>query len=96
MPIGGERLDVDRFFHKQTVDITAPTIFYMFSDGFQDQFGGDDGRKYMKKRFREFLVEIHKQPFEEQEQILKLEFQSWLAGKYNQIDDVLVIGFKID
>ncbi|WP_375561942.1 tetratricopeptide repeat protein [Bernardetia sp. OM2101] len=95
MPIGGERLDVERFFHKQTVDITAPTTFYMFSDGFQDQFGGDKGRKYMKKRFREFLVEIHQQPFEEQERILKLEFQSWLGGEYNQIDDVLVIGFKI-
>jgi len=95
MPIGGERLDVERFFHKQTVDIIAPTTFYMFSDGFQDQFGGDRGRKYMKKRFREFLVEIHNQPFEEQEQILKLEFQSWLAGEYSQIDDVLVIGFKV-
>ena len=95
MPIGGERLDVERFFHKQTVDIIAPTIFYMFSDGFQDQFGGEDGRKYMKKRFREFLVEIHKQPFDEQERILKLEFQSWLGGQHHQIDDVLVIGFKV-
>ncbi|WP_338812405.1 tetratricopeptide repeat protein [Bernardetia sp. Wsw4-3y2] len=95
MPIGGERLDIERFFHKQTVDITTPTIFYMFSDGFQDQFGGDRGRKYMKKRFREFLVEICNQPFAEQEQILKLEFQSWLAGEYQQIDDVLVIGFKV-
>ncbi len=95
MPIGGERLDIERFFHKQTVDITAPTIFYMFSDGFQDQFGGDRGRKYMKKRFREFLVEICNQPFAEQEQILKLEFQSWLGGEYQQIDDVLVIGFKV-
>jgi tetratricopeptide (TPR) repeat protein/serine phosphatase RsbU (regulator of sigma subunit) len=95
MPIGGERLDIERLFHKETVDITVPTTFYMFSDGFQDQFGGEKGRKYMKKRFREFLVEIHNQPFEEQEQILKLEFQSWLAGEYIQIDDVLVIGFKI-
>ncbi|WP_338768069.1 tetratricopeptide repeat protein [Bernardetia sp. ABR2-2B] len=95
MPIGGERLDVERFFHKETVDITAPTTFYMFSDGFQDQFGGEEGRKYMKKRFREFLIEIHNQPFEEQEQILKLEFQSWLGGEYEQIDDVLVIGFKV-
>ncbi|AFM03304.1 serine phosphatase RsbU, regulator of sigma subunit [Bernardetia litoralis DSM 6794] len=95
MPIGGERLDIERFFHKQTVDITAPTTFYMFSDGFQDQFGGDKGRKYMKKRFREFLVEIHNQPFSEQERILKLEFDSWLGGIYSQIDDVLVIGFKV-
>ncbi|WP_291727773.1 tetratricopeptide repeat protein [Bernardetia sp.] len=95
MPIGGERLDVERFFHKETVDISSPTIFYMFSDGFQDQFGGDKGRKYMKKRFREFLVEIHNQPFEEQERILKLEFDAWLSGKYQQVDDVLVIGFKV-
>ena len=95
MPIGGERLDVERFFHKETVDIDAPTTFYMFSDGFQDQFGGEKGRKYMKKRFREFLVEIHKQPFEEQEKILKLEFDAWLGGIHHQVDDVLVIGFKV-
>ncbi len=95
MPIGGERLDIERFFHKETVDITSPTIFYMFSDGFQDQFGGEGGRKYMKKRFREFLIEIHNQPFNEQERILKLEFDSWLGGQHPQIDDVLVIGFKV-
>jgi serine phosphatase RsbU (regulator of sigma subunit) len=95
MPIGGERLDIERLFNKQTVDIIAPTTFYMFSDGFQDQFGGEEGRKYMKKRFREFLVEIHNQPLNEQERILKLELHSWLGGRYNQIDDVLVIGFKV-
>mgnify|MGYP000633911445 CR=1 FL=1 len=96
MPIGGERLDVERFFEKQTVDITAPTTFYMFSDGFQDQFGGEKGRKYMKKKFRNFLVEIHKQPFNEQERILKLEFDAWLGGEHAQVDDVLVIGFRVD
>ncbi len=95
MPIGGERLDVERFFHKETVDITAPTTFYMFSDGFQDQFGGEEGRKYMKKRFREFLVEISTQPFDEQERILRLEFDAWLGGEHSQIDDVLVIGFRV-
>ncbi len=96
MPIGGERLDIERTFNNQTVDVTVPTTFYMFSDGFQDQFGGDKGRKYMKKQFREFLVEIHNQPFDEQERILKLEFDAWLGERYNQIDDVLVIGFKVD
>ena len=95
MPIGGERLDVERPFHKQTINTTVPTTFYMFSDGFQDQFGGEKGRKYMKKRFREFLVEIHKQPFDEQERILRLEFKAWLGIDYLQIDDVLVIGFKL-
>ena len=68
-------------------------VFYMFSDGFSDQIGGIDGRKYYKKRFKELLLKIHKKPIKEQSDILDKAFENW-RGEKKQIDDVLVMGIK--
>lgn len=68
-------------------------IFYMFSDGFSDQIGGIEGRKYYKKRFKELLLKIHKKPIKEQKEILNKTFENW-RGEKKQIDDVLVMGIK--
>jgi serine phosphatase RsbU (regulator of sigma subunit) len=83
-------------FTLHTLDIDTPTYCYMFSDGFIDQFGGEKGHKYMIKHFRNKLLEIHKFPFPEQRTILKQELKDWIGTEYHQIDDVLVIGFKVD
>ncbi len=69
-------------------------VFYLFSDGFQDQFGGGDNRKFMKKRFKELVFEIHQRPFFEQKEILQKSLDAW-QGKGKQTDDILVIGFKL-
>ena len=67
----------------------------MYSDGFADQFGGKYGRKFLSKRFKNLLLEIHQKPMKEQQDILERTFDDWLQnGKYEQIDDVLVIGFQ--
>ncbi|MDY0199035.1 MAG: hypothetical protein RBR68_14615, partial [Tenuifilaceae bacterium] len=76
-------------------DIDEPTWLYMFSDGFIDQFGGNDGRKFMFKRFTQLLEHIHKFPANEQREIMKITFKEWKREEYSQIDDVLVMGFKI-
>ena len=55
MPIGGEQLEIERRFTLYEIDITQPTTFYLFSDGYQDQFGGKKGSKFMIKRLRELL-----------------------------------------
>ena len=68
-------------------------VFYMFSDGFSDQIGGVEGRKYYKKRFKQLLMKIHKRPMKEQGEILDKVFEKW-RGEKKQIDDVLVIGIK--
>ncbi len=94
-PIGGLQREVKRKFTNHRIDISKPTTVYLFSDGFQDQFGGPKRRKYMKKRFREFLFSIYKKPMQEQQEILQSEFQAW-QGKEKQLDDVLVMGFKVD
>lgn len=69
-------------------------IFYIFSDGFSDQIGGEDGRKFYKKRLKNFLVENHKKPIEEQKDLLNERFLSWKGDK-KQIDDVLIMGIKM-
>jgi serine phosphatase RsbU (regulator of sigma subunit) len=67
----------------------------MFSDGYADQFGGEQGRKFMYSKFRELLLQIHSKPMEEQKQILDTTIENWKGGKHKQIDDILIIGFKV-
>jgi len=92
--IGGEQNEVRRSFTSHTINISQPTTFYLFSDGYQDQFGGKKGKKFMSKRFRELLFEIHQKPMEEQKQILENTLQNWM-GKEEQVDDILVMSVKI-
>jgi len=78
------------------IELDSPTCFYMFSDGFVDQFGGPDGRKFLIKKFKELLLEIHNMPFKEQENILRVTLEGWMGDSFPQIDDILVVGFSID
>jgi serine phosphatase RsbU (regulator of sigma subunit) len=93
-PVGGYQVE-EHTFSKHIVNIEKPTTCYIFSDGFPDQFGGPNGRKFMAKNFRDLLFEIHQLPMEEQEKILDLVINEWM-GNNEQTDDILVIGFKID
>jgi serine phosphatase RsbU (regulator of sigma subunit) len=68
-------------------------IIYLFSDGFPDQFGGEKGKKYMSKNFKEFLLGIHQKPIVEQEQLIADESLRW-RGCIEQIDDQIVMGMR--
>jgi serine phosphatase RsbU (regulator of sigma subunit) len=83
-------------FTLHTINIDRPTYCYIFSDGYIDQFGGDSGRKFMIGPFRKLLLDIHQKPMKEQQEILEKNIKDWMGKKYNQIDDILVIGFKLD
>jgi hypothetical protein len=69
----------------------------MFSDGYFDQFGGDVGRKFLKKNFQRLLLYIAEQNMEMEDEMAILEeaFQQWKGTKHPQIDDILVVGIKI-
>ncbi len=99
LPIGGAQKEKERTFTKHTISINTPTIFYVFSDGFQDQFGGPEGRKFMIKYMKELLLEIHTKPMEEQRNLLKHAIEDWMLyhphEPQRQIDDILVIGFQV-
>eukprot|EP01156_Anaeramoeba_ignava_P020575 Anaeramoba_ignava/c16393_g1_i2.p1 GENE.c16393_g1_i2~~c16393_g1_i2.p1 ORF type:complete len:599 (-),score=61.88 c16393_g1_i2:1054-2850(-) len=94
LPIGGTMINDPRFTLQELI-IDQPTYCYIFSDGYVDQFGGPNGRKYMAKKFRNLLLEIHQRPMAEQREILELTIEAWMGDNYSQIDDILVIGFKI-
>jgi serine phosphatase RsbU (regulator of sigma subunit) len=95
MPIGGRQIEEKREFTKHSIPISSPTTFYLFSDGYQDQIGGVNEKKFMIKNFRELLQQIHLNPFEEQKTILDDTFENW-KGQMFQLDDVLVIGFSVE
>jgi serine phosphatase RsbU (regulator of sigma subunit) len=82
-------------FDLHTIQLSEPTSFYIFSDGFQDQFGqvGSRSKKFGSRRLRELLLEIHQYDFDEQAKILEKTLREW-QGDIKQTDDVLIIGFK--
>ncbi len=80
-------------FTDQEIDLEADDIFYLFSDGYVDQFGGEEQRKFMYRRFRYLLLTIHRFPVEDQKSILEENLRSWM-GENVQVDDIMIIGFK--
>ena len=93
--IGGFTKGRSKSFTGHSLSIDVPTQFYIYTDGFQDQFGGDQNKKYMAKRFRLFLESIHSMPIGDQATALAVELDDW-RGDHSQMDDVLIIGFRID
>lgn len=66
---------------------------YMFSDGYADQFGGPEGKKFKYRRFRHLLLSLCDQPLSAQHDILENSINEW-KGSEEQVDDILVIGVQ--
>lgn len=95
VPIGGFLVEKGpRVFKKHTIEINSPTMFYIFSDGYPDQFGGNKSRKFMASRFRDLLESISKKDMNEQKAMLDTVLDGW-KGDNEQTDDIIVIGFKL-
>lgn len=94
VPVGGIQKEAKREFTLHTIDITSPTYFYIFSDGYTDQFGGSDDLKFSTEQLKALLLEIHLLPMVEQKEILNQKIVSWM-GENKQLDDIIVIGFKL-
>lgn len=92
--LGGRDADQEPNFNNFELHIEKPTSCYLFSDGYKDQFGGPQNRKFSSKKWKELLLEIHTQSGESQKDILQQTFNSW-KGNNEQTDDVLVIGFRL-
>jgi serine phosphatase RsbU (regulator of sigma subunit) len=95
----GDKQPVGRH-HKTTaftthhIPLQSGDTFYLFTDGFQDQFGGEKEKKYSARRLKQKLRDIQSQTMEEQMTSLKEEFEQW-RGYYEQIDDVCIIGVRV-
>ncbi len=68
--------------------------FYIFSDGYADQFGGTKGKKITKKIFKEILLSICNEPLDKQKELLAIHYEKW-KGNLEQIDDVCILGIRI-
>ncbi|CAG5085861.1 PP2C family protein-serine/threonine phosphatase [Parvicella tangerina] len=90
---GGDAYDKGKF-NQTIIKAEAGDDFYLFSDGFADQFGGPKQKKFMNKNFKKLLIEIQGQTADEKRERLSKEFNTW-KGDLEQLDDVLVIGFTL-
>jgi serine phosphatase RsbU (regulator of sigma subunit) len=97
MPVGGNwgRENEERNFETQTIILDDRRVAcYIFSDGYQDQFGGKDNKKFTRKRLYTLLTEISVLPFEAQKEKLATNLETWKLRE-QQVDDILVIGFEV-
>lgn len=75
-------------------DLRENDKFYLFSDGYTDQFGGENVKKFNRERFRNLLLSMNEMNFSKQKKELLFSYNNW-KGKQEQIDDVCVIGVSI-
>ena len=87
--------EVEKKFTSHTVELKESDMIYLFSDGYADQFGGPEGKKFKYRRFRHLLLTVHQLPPEKQKEFLDESIEEW-RGEMDQIDDILVIGIKAD
>jgi serine phosphatase RsbU (regulator of sigma subunit) len=81
-------------FTKQKVKVNKDDMIYIFSDGYQDQFGGEKNKKFMISKLKKLLLKISNKNVDAQLQELKTEFELW-KGNEDQIDDVCLMGLRI-
>lgn len=93
-PIGGVQVEEERKFSLHTLAIDEPIHVYLASDGFQDQFGGTENKKFKVKPFKELLTSIAQLPIQSQKTELTHTFETW-KGNGEQTDDIVLIGLKI-
>jgi serine phosphatase RsbU (regulator of sigma subunit) len=93
-PIGGLQEDLKKEFHLHEFQLSHGDGFFIASDGYADQFGGPQGKKFMTKRLKELLQENYKKPIDQVNNILDTTFEEWKAD-FEQVDDILVIGVKV-
>lgn len=78
---------VEKNFTKHKYQLEKGDCLYSFSDGYTDQFGGEKGRKYKIKNFKEILLANYKKPMSEQKKILNNTLETWMGREYEQIQN---------
>ncbi|MBN2348509.1 MAG: SpoIIE family protein phosphatase [Bacteroidales bacterium] len=89
----GRSTERNNEFTNHSIKIKSGDVIYIFSDGYADQFGGPDNKKFKTYNLKELFLKIHKKPMNEQLEILESTFFQWM-GENDQIDDILIIGRK--
>lgn len=93
--IGGDQGESERLFTLHEVPYKEDDVFYITSDGYADQFGGEKGKKFRESNLKKLLQEIHSHPMQDQQRKLDETFQNW-RGNLEQVDDVCLFGFRVN
>jgi len=94
IPLGIHFIE-DEVFTNHEIELQSNDLLYMFSDGYIDQFGGGEMRKLLAKNFKKALLQYYDKPMPEQKDLLDAFIREWM-GEQRQIDDMLIIGIKVD
>jgi len=94
MPVGIHK-HANVSFTNHEIDINEDDLVYIFSDGYYDQIGGPQKRKYMSKNFQKLILDNYNRPLSKQKEILNNTIEEW-KGEGFQLDDILVIGIKLE
>jgi O-acetyl-ADP-ribose deacetylase (regulator of RNase III) len=81
-------------FKETKIKIFPGDEFYILSDGYMDQFGGPDGKKFRSQNFKKLIISLYNRKGDDKKTIINQTFESWKRN-FEQVDDVLVLGFKL-
>ena len=93
MPIGTSSHN-DIPFSVSELPMIAGNVLYILSDGYEDQFGGPMGKKFLSKAMKRLLLSLQEKSLKEQRNILDRTLEEW-RGDLDQVDDILVIGVRL-
>jgi serine phosphatase RsbU (regulator of sigma subunit) len=94
-PIGGVYWEGESSYHATEIAMDRATTFYLFSDGFQDQFGGINNKKFTRKRLKEILLNNSQETMAKQKNNLETTITKWIdLAKETQTDDITIVGIR--
>jgi serine phosphatase RsbU (regulator of sigma subunit) len=96
----GDRMPISFHYKMYPFSLLESTFsegdkFYLYTDGYIDQFGGPKGKKFKLVPFKRMLLKNHEENMAEQKNILDKTMKDWLRNKYQQIDDITILGFRV-
>jgi PAS domain S-box-containing protein len=94
LPIGGEQMEEERIFTNHEIQLYPGDAIYLYTDGFVDQIGGPEKKRFSTRRFRDLILRTQHESMATQRALLNMEWKEW-KGDDEQLDDVTVFGMKI-
>ena len=93
MPIGIHHTEKESFTN-HTIQLQKADAFYLFTDGYIDQFGGPDNTRFTSQRFKNLIMDIHSKHMHKQKLIFNKIIEKWMKNE-TQIDDMTIVGFRV-
>lgn len=92
--IGGEQMEEERIFTNHKFQLKPGDAIYLYTDGFVDQLGGPDEKRFSTRRFRDLVLRTQTESMATQRALLNMEWKEW-KGDLEQLDDVTVFGIRL-